>query len=140
MQVPEVRLFMADDTIAYAVIKGPNGWYGMPGLRKGQFLSDEDVKGAIPLQPGPSVVADVRYTPGKADGEGFGDDSFCDVDINGRVAARRVSSFIAGAYIVAAAVQAGGPVMVRAAQKTADVVALTPRPQPKLAVVPDRND
>lgn len=57
MDIPEVRLVMAFDgvTPAYAVIKGPRGWYGAPGLRKGQFLTDADVADAVPLVPAHAV-------------------------------------------------------------------------------------
>lgn len=116
MQVPEVRLFAAGDDANqtfYAVIKGPRGWYGMPGLRKGQFLSDEDVKDAIPLQPGPSAVVDISFDDSKP----FGDDSLCDVDVNGHAGTRKASVFVAGAFIVATAIQKGEPIMVRTAPK-----------------------
>lgn len=133
-QVPEVRLVMSFDgeTPAFAVIKGPNGWFGMPGLRKGQFLTDDDVKDAIPLQPGPSAVVDVRYVAAK----GFDDDSLCDVDINGNTAARRVSPFVAGAFIVATAAQKDEPIMVRAVRKKDVPLALKP-PASALSLVRD---
>lgn len=126
MQVPEVRLFMADDTIAYAVVKGPSGWYGMPGLRKGQFLTDEDVRDAIPLQPGPSVLVEIEFSHGDH-AEGFADDRY-DVNVNGQPGARGVPVMTAGTFIMSAAVQkADEPIMVIATRKTANVVELASR-------------
>jgi len=140
-KVPEVRLVMAFDgvTPAYAVIKGPHGWYGAPGLRKGQFLTDDDVADAIPLQPGPSALVEVCFHNDKS-AEGFADDLY-DVDINGKVAARRVAKLIAGTFIMAAAIQkAGEPVMVIATKKqentppVAKEIELAPHPRPKLTL------
>jgi hypothetical protein len=128
-KVPQVRLFVDPDGVTppYAVIQHPEGyWYGVPGSFKTK-LSDEDVKDAIPLQPGPAVLAEVRFSPD----EPFGDGSLCDVDINGNPGARSTSVFIAGAFIVSAAVaKEGEPIMVIASEKTAEA-----RP---LASVPDR--
>lgn len=137
MKVPEVRVFVDPDNRvpSYAVVKGPRGWHGAPGLRKGQFLTDADVTGPewVPLQPGPSAVVDVRYSADKQ----FGDDSLCDVDVNGKAGARRVSPFVAGAFIVSAAVQKEGePIMVRAARKVNAPVALA---KPGLSLVRDRD-
>lgn len=128
-QVPEVRLVIDPDGVMppYAIIRHPKGyWYGIPGDFK-RKLTDEDIvtslPDAIPLQPGPSAIVEVRYS---ADGE-FDDNSLCDVDVNGKPGARRVSAFIAGAFIVTAAIQKDGePVMVRAARKKGGPVALTP--------------
>lgn len=131
MQIPEVRLIAAgDDTnpVYYAVIKGPNGWYGAPGLRKGQFLTDADVADAVPLQPGPSAVVEVRKV---------GD--YFDVDVNGKAGARRVASFIAGEFAVQTALQAGGPVMLTAKQ-VAGVVELKKGQQPRFELVTDTGD
>jgi hypothetical protein len=49
----EVRLFVDEDTgrPLYAVIKGEKGWFGAPGLKKGQFLTNSDVRDAIRLVP-----------------------------------------------------------------------------------------
>lgn len=141
--VPEVRLIATSDdadAVFYAVIKGPHGWYGAPGLRKGQFLTDADVADAIPLQPGPSAVVDVAYSPGVADRGEFGDGSTCDVDVNGKPAARRVSSFVAGAFVVSAAVQKGEPIMVRAIKKPDGPTLLRKTPPPALSLVRDNQD
>ncbi len=133
MNIPEVRLIMVDDAYAFTVIKGPHGWYGAPGLRKGKYLTDAEVDGmidAIPLVPGPSAVVDISYDLAAK----FGDNTY-DVDINGHAGARKASVYIAGAFIVTAALQKEGePVMVRATKKPAPVAA---PPKPALAIVRD---
>ena len=133
--VPPVRLFVDPDGVVppYAVVQHPDGyWYGLPGSFKTR-LSDEDVKDAIPLQPGPAALVEVRYT-----GNRLSDDSRCDVDINGKSAARRVSTFVAGAFIVSAATQKPGePVMVISSRKPDQA---NPLVRPKLVAVPDRKD
>lgn len=135
MSIPEVRIFVdADSGVAYTVIKGPHGWYGAPGLRKGQFLTDADVADAIPLQPGPAVVVDIHYNPADSDAQHAEGNATYDVDVNGNRGPRRVSHFIAGAFIVAAALQKKDEtVMVRALPKVNPLVALTKTP---LSVVP----
>lgn len=113
MEIPEVRLFVDGDTghALYAVIRGSRGWYGAPGLRKGQFLTDDDVKDAIPLQPGPAVLLEVDFDH-DGGGEAFADGLY-DVRVNGKRAATSVPVMTAGTYIVSAAVQkAGEPIMV----------------------------
>lgn len=133
MQIPEVRLITDPEGVVppYAVVRHPEGyWYGVLGSPRTR-LTDEDVKDAIPLQPGPGAVVDVRFT-----GDRLTDHSLCDVDINGNVATRRVSTFVAGAFIVAtAAHREGEPIMVRATCKEGGPVELT---RPKLAAVPTR--
>lgn len=132
-QVPQVRLCLDPDGVvpSYAVVRHPEGyWYGVFGSPK-KRLSDEDVKDWLPLQPGPAVVAEVRFSPGKP----FGDGSLCDVDINGQAGARKASAFIAGAFVIAAAAQKPGePIMVIASEKLAEA---TPVTRPKLTAVPD---
>lgn len=52
-QLPEARLIVSnlDGTPLYFVFKTEKGWVGAPGLRKGQVLTDEDVKDGIPYVP-----------------------------------------------------------------------------------------
>lgn len=142
MEIPEVRLMMDSDGVVplYAVIKGPHGWYGAPGLRRGRFLTDDDVKDAIPLQPGPAVLVEIGFDHDSArafaDGqaEAFADGRY-DVKINGKRAAFNVPVMTAGTYVVSAAVQkAGEPIMVRAVRKPATVI---PLKAPGLSVVRD---
>jgi hypothetical protein len=132
--VPQIRLFLDPDGVVppYAVVRHPSGyWYGVPGQPKLR-LPDEDVKDAIPLEPGPSAVVDVRY----GDDKPFGDGSLCDVDINGRPGARRVSAFVAGAFIVStAAAKEGEPIMVRATAVKRGIE-LAPNAR-RLSAVPD---
>ena len=122
--VPQVRLFIDPDGAVppYAVVRHPEGyWYGLPGSFKTR-LSDEDVKDAVPLQPGPAVLVEIRKR-----GNAF------DVDINSKPAARHVASLVAGEFVAQAALQrAGEPVMVIAAESAG----VTPLTRPKLAVVP----
>lgn len=67
-KLPEARLIFSnlDGTPLYLVFKTDKGWVGAPGLRKGRFLTDEDVKDAIPYVPAPQPQAlrigvDIRF-------------------------------------------------------------------------------
>lgn len=140
-QIPPVRLFVDPDGAVppYTVIKGPHGWYGFPGMRKGQFLTDDDVSGPewVPLQPGPSCLVEIGFehetTEGAVPSAKYG------VDINYQRAVVGASPAVAGLYILSAAIQkAGEPVMVIATQKPAPVVEeveLAPVQPPRLKLV-----
>lgn len=49
--LPEARLILSDGRPLYLVFKTDKGWVGAPGLRKGRYLTDEDVKDGIPYVP-----------------------------------------------------------------------------------------
>jgi hypothetical protein len=137
MELPEVRLFLDPDGVVppYAVVQhSQDCWYGLPGDLKTR-LSDEDVKDAIPLGPASGAVVHLARNGGAFD-----------VDINGKSAARRVSSLIAGEFIAQSALQAGAPILVVPVGKTrlTGPARMTgpasPPERPKLSVVPDPGD
>lgn len=67
-KMPEARLILSnlDGTPLYFVFKTDKGWVGAPGLRKGRYLTDEDVKDGIPYVPAPTpqgerIAMDIRF-------------------------------------------------------------------------------
>lgn len=104
--LPEMRLVMSFDGTEprYVVFKGHQGWYGVPGLKPGLFLTDDDVKDAIPLMPRTDVTVTAHR---KANG-------MFDVDINGKMAARNTHEMSAGTFVVQAALMANAPITVTA--------------------------
>ena len=67
-KMPEARLILSglDGTPLYFVFKTDKGWVGAPGLKKGRYLTDEDVKDGIPYVPAPTpqgerIAMDIRF-------------------------------------------------------------------------------
>lgn len=96
----------------------------------GGYLTDAQVADWVVLQPGPAILVDVFSDPGQSQ-----ENALFDVDINGRRGASRVAQFIAGAFIVSAALtEKGAPVMVRALPRKNPLIPIT---APALSVVRD---